>query len=348
MHSIEIIDPIQTHIKKKICILGGQENYKDEFQKRISSNCLPIENKHNIGVNISKIDYFFTPNQKFEFLLWNIDCRQNRAFLRTIFYSGADILIIFISETKIDQIQQYYKEIQSRIPDTSLIFCIILENRSKQEIMDISYQNDEIVSILSDNDIQIYEISDPTEIFEQISTLFLEKLQNKELDKKYIIDFVQLNSLFGHSVIRDECNDYFEPDNPISKSKLIVNTELLNAYIKKLDLDINHESHNWIKIRNKTLGTFSIYIKNGNTYYFPKVCEKCKDKKCLKFKKAPYFICIEAGDSNGWSNIEGFNQIELLILTKIIALKEGDEKSLPKSVINQIYNINVCEKKKKL
>ncbi|MFX1325105.1 MAG: hypothetical protein ACFE8N_09110 [Promethearchaeota archaeon] len=346
MNSIENIDPIQTYIKKKICILGGQENYKDEFQKRISCNCLSIENKHNIGVNISKIDYNLTPNQKFEFLLWNIDCGQNRAFLRTVFYSGADILIIFISETKLDQIQLYYEEIQSRLPETSLIFCVILENHSKQEIIESYFDDRELRFLTEDNAVQIYEISDPSELFEQISTIFLKRLKRKELKKTYIIDFVEVNSLFGHSSIKDQCLDYFEPNDPSSKPKPTINTEVLNDYIQKLDLDIEYESENWIKIKNNNLGVFTIYIKNGNTYYFPNICEKCNNKKCLKYKKAPYFICIEAGDSKGWSNIKDFNQNELLTLTKIIALKEGDEKSLPREVINQIYNINICEKKK--
>lgn len=348
LHSIENIDPIQTYIKKKICILGGQEKYKDEFQKRISSNCLSIENKHNIGVNISKIDYDLTSHQKFEFLLWNIDCGQNRAFLRTVFYSGADILIIFISDTKIDQIQLYYEEIQSRLPETSLIFCVILENHSKQEIIESYFDHGELPFLIDDKAVQIYEICDPSELFEQISTIFLKRLKQKELEKTYIIDFVQLYSLFGHSIIRDQCLDYFEPDTSSSKPKLTVNTELLNNYLQKLDLDIEFESKNWIKIKNKDIGIFKIYIKNGNTYYFPKICEKCNNKKCSKYKKAPYFICIEAGDSKGWSNIKGLNQNELLILTKIIALKEGDEKSLPKEVVHQIYNINICEKKKNL
>ena len=56
MSSLE--SPLQENyvLKKKICVLGGVEDYKDEFQKELSSNALPIENKRNIGVNISKID----------------------------------------------------------------------------------------------------------------------------------------------------------------------------------------------------------------------------------------------------------------------------------------------------
>jgi hypothetical protein len=335
-------------MKKKVCILGGYENYKDEFQKRISSNCLPIENKHSIGVNISKIDFFYNFNQKFEFLLWNIDCSQNRAFLRRTFYSGADAIIFFISEEKVNQIRQYFDEIQSMSPDILLVFCVILENLSQEDIVSSYFDSEEFISLILDYKIKTCEISDQSEIFKQLSSLFLKKIKEKELESKIIVNFIQLDSLFGHSVIRDECNDYYEPETHDLKSDLqLVNIDLLNDYIQSLDLDIEYESLNWIKIKNKTFGTFSIYIKNGKVYYFPEICEKCNVKKCSKFKNTPYFICIEAGKSSGWTNIKGFNPIELLILAKIIALKEGNEKNLPHSVIKQIKNINQCERRKK-
>jgi hypothetical protein len=346
LHSFETLDTIQGNIKKKICILGGQENYKDEFQKRISSNCLPIENKDNIGVNISKIEYLFNSNQKFEFLLWNIDCSQNRAFLRTTFYSGANTLIVFISDTKVNQIIQYFEEVHSRLPEASLIFCVILEDRTKKEIMNVDFNTEIYRNFIYENNIQTFKISDSTELFDQISSIFLKKISNKEVEQSYIINFIQIDSLFGHSVIRDDCDEYYEPENENIDQKQLANTELLNEYIQQLDLDIIYESLNWIKIGNKQYGTFRIYIKNGNVYYFPKVCEKCKDRECLKFKNAPYFICIETGEGNGWTNINGFNPIELLILTKIIALEGGNENSLPDSILDQIKSINTCEKKK--
>ncbi len=347
MNSYETLETFQFYFKKKLCILGGQEKFKNEFQKCLSSSCLPIENKQNIGVNISKIDYFYKPKQKFEYLLWNIDCGQRRAFLRTIFYSGADAIIIFISETKIDQIRQYFDELQSKIPEIPLIFCIILEKRSKKEIINSYFINEEFSSIIKKTSFKIKEITDPIEILNQVSSIFKKKARIKELENRFFIDFIPLTSLFGHRGIRDECNEYYEPETHTLRISQIINTDLLIKYLQKIDLAIDFDYLNWIKIKNKIFGTFSIYLKNGNVYYFPKVCEKCKDKNCSKFKKAPYYICIEAGDSNGWTNIKGFNQNELLILTKVFALKEGDEKSLPKSVIKQIKKINICEYKLK-
>ncbi|MHA2008880.1 MAG: hypothetical protein ACXABO_12495 [Promethearchaeota archaeon] len=345
MSLYETLSPIQINVKKKVCILGGQETYKDEFQKRISSNCLPIENKNNIGVNISKTDFFHTPDKKFEFLLWNIDCRQRRVFLRTTFYHGSDALIIFISEKKITQIKLYFDEIHSRMHDIIIIFCVILDKMAKKDIMSSYTKTNDFKSILNERDIQIHEISAPSEIFRQISTLILKRIQKKELESNIIIDFISINKLLSRSTVREDCDDYFEPATHNFKTKKLVNTELLVEFIHKLDLEIEFESLNWVKIKNQSFGTFSIYLKKGNVYYFPKICEKCKDKKCQKYRKSPYFICIEAEDSRGWTNIKGFNQDELIILTKIIALKEGNEKNLPKSVLKQIDNINRCEKK---
>ncbi len=344
MSSLET--PIQEKyfFKKKICVLGGTENYKDEFQKKMSSNSLPIENKQNIGVNISKIDFSFKKCEKFEFLLWNIDCRQQRAYLRTVFYNGAEAIIIFISETKVDQILQYFNEIQARIQSITLIFCIILEQFSKNEIINRHFKNEDFDSIIKSNDIQIDEISEPTDILDQMCSVFLKRTKYRESDNVYIIDFIPLNLLFVHSDITDECNDYYEPELRDMSIPKIINTEKLVEYILKLNLDVQFESNNWVKIKNKKLGIFSIFLKNGNVYYFPKICEKCKDKKCMKYKKAPFFICIESGESIGWTNINGFDQKELLILTKILALKEGNENNLPNSVLKQIKNMNRCEK----
>ena len=334
-------------IKKKICILGGTEKYKDEFQKRLSSNSLPLENKQNIGVNISKIDFSFKKCEIFEFLLWNIDCRQHRAYLRTIFYNGAEAIIIFISEEKVDQILLYFNEILARLPSINIVFCIILENFTREEIINRYFNNEDFRSVIKSNNIHINEISKPLDILDQICSTFLMRNKYKEIDNVYTIDFIPLKLLFDQSNVTDECNDYYEPENRDINITRIINTEQLINYILSLKLDVIFESDNWIQVKNKNFGVFSIFLKNGNVYYYPKICEKCQDKRCSKIKKAPFFICIEAGDSKGWTNINGFDQSELLIITKIFALKEGNETNLPKSVIKQIRNLNRCEKLKK-
>lgn len=347
MHSFETLDPIHTYIKKKVCILGGYENYKDEFQKRISSDCLPIENKQNLGVNISKIDFSYKFDQKFEYLLWNIDCSQNRAFLRSTFYSGADALIIFVSEEKVTQIKQYFDEIQTRIPEIILVFCVILENSSKKHIVNTYFNTEEFNSLKLVHSIKTYKISNQSEIFQQISSMVLKKIETKELENHIIINFIHLDSLFGDSIIKEECNDYYEPEtHALKPNQKLINTNLLKNYIQNLDLEFEYEYINRIKITNKNFGSFSLDLENGNVFYHPEICEKCKDKECLKIEKKSHFICIEEGNSSGWTNIKGFNQNELLILAKIIALKEGNWKNLPKSVLKQIKNMNQCDKKR--
>lgn len=323
------------------------ETYKDELQKRLSSNCLPLENKQNIGVNISKIDFLFKTHNKFEFLLWNIDCRKQRAFLRSVFYNGADAIIILISETKIIQITHYLNEIQSRLPEVTLIFCVILEKISKDEIIKVYFKNEEFRTLIATYNIKIKEIVDPLDILNQISMICLRKVEEKESENNYIIDFIPHNLLFGNSEINDHCDDYYEPGTANLRIPKVTNIEPLVKFIQKSNLGVDYEPINWIKIINKNLGTFSIYLKNGNVYYFPKICETCNDKKCLKFRKSPYYICIESGGSPGWTNINGFNQNELVILAKVLALKEGNETNLPKSVIKQIKKLNKCEKNKK-
>ncbi len=343
MSSLEVPLQEKYFFKKKVVLLGGFERYKNEFQKILSSNSLPIENKQNIGVNISKIDFFFKKQEKFEFLLWNIDCRRERAYLRTIFYNGAEAIIIFISESKLDQILQYFNEIQANFSSINIIFCIILETLNKEEIIDKYFSSSDFKSLIRSNHIQINEIHVPSDILNQISSIFIKRHQNKELDNFYIIDFIPLDRIFVHSEISDECNDYYEPEAHDINITHRINTEKLVSYILNLKLDVHFESANWIKIENKKLGTFSIFLKNGNVYYYPKVCEKCKESKCMKHKRAPFFICIESGESNGWTNINGFDQNELLVLTKILALKDGNENNLPKSILRQIKNLNTCD-----
>jgi hypothetical protein len=335
----------ESSYKKKIALLGGTEKYKDKFQEYLSSNCLPTDNKPNIGVNISRIDYLFKNYQKFEFLLWNIDCRQRRTYLRSIFYNGTEAFIILISETKINQIIHYFNEIHNRMQSANIFFCIILENSTKDTLIDKQFKDEGLKALIESFNFRINNINEPSIIFKQISSQIMQKIKYKELDNVYVVNFIHRNLLFPQSSIRDECNDYFEPQTNDIRLSIKINTKKLIQFIKKLDLDIDLDN-DWIKIRNERFGNFSIFLKNGNVYYFPGVCENCTKKKCPKLQKTPFFICIEA-NTESWTNINGFDQPELLVLSKIIALKEGNEKTLPISVLKQIYKFNECENKRK-
>lgn len=346
MSTYEILHKEQTFtLKKKIALLGGFEKYKDIFQEFISSSCLEIENKQNIGVNISKIDKLYKDEPKIEYLLWNIDCGQRRACLRNIFYSGSEAVIIFISESKLDQIPQYFNEIQTQLQNVNILFCVILENSKKNTLLNNYFKNEELNSLIENYKFQINSIDKPISIIHQISSNFLDKMEHREVNNVYIIDFIQKSSLLPKLYITDECNDYFEPQSNDSKVKQIINTEKLVKFILKLDFDVELDHFNWVKVRNKIFGTFSIFIKDGNVYYSPIICENCKNRKCSNKKDSPYFICIEA-DSKSWTNIEEFKQPELLFISKVIALKEGNENTLPSSILKQILNRNQCKKKR--
>ena len=348
MNAYEVLEPIEHRFKKKLCLIGNLENYKNEFQKLISSSSLPINNKENIGVNISRIDYSLESDdkyEKFEYLLWNVDCRQRRSFIRTIFYNGAEAILVFISETRIEQILLYFEELRQHLPIVNVIFCIILDKFSIREIIENYFENEPYKTLIKDNNIKVNEISDSNDILKQISLLFLNRLKNRELNNIYLINLIPIESLFGQLDISDTCYDYYEPETHDIIIKRQINIEILNKYLTKIGINISDKSHTWVQIKNKSFGTFTIYLKNGYVYYFPKICEDCKDKNCITFKKAPYFICIEAkSGSLGWSNIRGFKQNELLILSKIFALQEGNESNLPKSVLKQIRIINTCKK----
>ena len=214
-------------LKKKIALLGGFEKYKDYFQEFISSNCLEIDNKQNIGVNISRIDKLYKNELKIEYLLWNIDCGQRRACLRNIFYNGSEAVIIFISETKLDQIPQYFNEIQTQIQNVNVIFCVILENSKKYILLNNYFKNEELNSLIEKFKFQINSVDKSTSIIHQMSSIFLKKMKHREVENVYIIDFIQRSSLFPKSYITDECNDYFEPQSNDSKVKQIINTEKL-------------------------------------------------------------------------------------------------------------------------
>ena len=347
MNSYNTLKTLQLYYKKKLCLLGSVEVFKNEFQRTLSSNCLPIQNKQNIGVNISKIDHFYKTNQKFEYLLWNIDCGRNRSSLRTVFYSGADAIIILLSETSTNQIRQYFDELQARVPGITLIFCIVLDNLNKREIVKNIFNNEELSLFFNENNFQIYEIAESNKMLDQLSEIFEKKAMFEECNNNVIIDFISLNSLFGHKGIHDESHDYYEPEANLLRIQQKANTDLLNRYIKNLDLDIKYDYPNLIKIDNKEFGEFTIDINNGNVRYYPKICKRCKDKNCAKNEKVSYSICIEAGERNGWTNIEGFTQFDLLILTKILALKKGNESNLPKSILTQIKKLNKCRYKRK-
>jgi len=329
--------------KKKVCLLGGLESLKDEFQRKISSNCLSLEHKNNIGVSISTIDYSGNENYNFNYFLWNIDCGNKRSFIRTTFYTGAESIIVFISEDNVEQITSYLNEIKFRMPVITLIFCIFLKNHSIREIIDTYFITEEFQHILSNNDFKIKYINKPQKIFKQISSLFMKKVRKNEFQDNYIINFIPITALSRNSKTNLQCNDYFEPNRELMVINKRLNTKKIINYLKLLDIEVDQEYPDWVRIKNKEFGLFSIFLRNGSVYLSPKNCLNCKNKNCPKKKKMQHFICIE-GETKGWSNVNGLDEKELLVISKILALKEAKSSNLPKTILKQIKKIEKCIK----
>jgi hypothetical protein len=327
--------------KKKVVLLGGLESLKDEFQRKVSSNFLSIEHKKNIGVSISTIDYYESKKTQFNYFLWNIDCGISRSFIRTTFYTGAEAIIVFISEDKVPQILPYFNEIKFRMPVITLIFCIILKDQTTKKIIDTYFRRGEFETIFADNDFRFKYIKNPNKIFKQVSSSFLEKVKTNELKDNFIINFIPFEILVEDLKVNTSCNDYFEPNRELVSSTTRLNVEKIKQYINQLGIEVDHNHPDWVRIHSKNFGIFSVFLRNGSVYLSPKNCLNCKSKRCLKSKKIQHFICIES-ENDGWTNVKGLEKKELLVISKILALREATIYNLPKSILKQINKIKKC------
>jgi hypothetical protein len=330
----------EAYFKKKVCLLGGLEEIKNQFQDYLSSSTLSMENKRNIGVNISKVD-LFSQNHNFEYFLWNINCSREKAFLRTTFYTGAEACIVLISENKVEQIIRYFHEIKTRIPIVTIIFCVVLNDKTAEEVQEAYFNSANFTDLIRTEQFRINIITHAREIFAQISDFFLKKVESNCYDDNFVVDFISIDKLSEKKNLNYDCDDYYEPTQGISHERCRINTKALKHYLQNLNIEYEQMQEDWINIYNPNYGTFSIFLRNGNVYYTPKMCENCKDKKCMKRRRTENFICIEAR-TEGWSNIIDLGQKELLLLSKILILKHASEESIPLSIIEQINKYREC------
>ncbi len=341
MSSSKSLISLENEFKLKICLIGGYENYKNQFQKFVSSHKLPFDNKNSIGVNISKVNFKYNSNI-YGFYLWNIDCDQRYSFLRTTYYHGAETIIVFISESKVEQIRSYLDEIKLRLPIITIIFCIILEKCTKNEIIEKYLKKKSFDSLIKSNNIKIRELSSPSEVFELICSFYVDKRETCQEIDNFTLSFISVESILREKNAKDECNDYYEPTNTIETNQNCrINTELILAYLSELGFQFEDDSLDYLKIKNEDFGTFSISLKNGKVKLLPIICQKCRKKKCSKVNKE-FYVCIEQ-KTKGWASNNGLGQAELLLLSKILALKSG---KLPLSILKQIAKINTCIRNK--
>lgn len=342
MSSSESGTSTEKYYKKKILLLGGLEQVKDKFQKEVSNTSLSLNNKTTIGVNISKVSY----SRDLDYYLWNVSCELGKTFVRPMYYTGAEAVIIFISEDNIEQILQYYKEIISRLPVITLIFCIIVNNKSVREIKDAYFKTEKFANLFREKDFKVNTISDIEQIFSQISACFSTNLKEGKFSDNFIIDFIPLKSIVksGNNV-QYSCEEYIEPSEMATSPNRRLNTSILRTYLKQLPIQYKEEDSDWIIIKNKVFGKFSIFLRNGDVYFTPKNCLDCKNFTCRRKNRVNNFICIEA-NGEGWSNVRGICQRELLVLSKILFLNDAEENSLPKPILRQIRRMETCLKDK--
>ncbi|TXT60505.1 MAG: hypothetical protein BAJALOKI2v1_100051 [Promethearchaeota archaeon] len=329
------------HFNKKICLLGCLEELKNEFQEKISQSCLPFENKRNIGVNISRIEFSYEKDVMFNYFLWNINCQRRKAFLRTTFYPGAEAIIIFISENKVEQIYQYLNELNLRMPMITVLFCVIIKNHTIKEIVDAYFQNSEFQSIFREYDFKFRYIKNLEKILNEISKSLLSNINPQRTQDNCFINFVPQKKLTNKDITQEGCQDYSEPDSMVLVDNKRINIGKLKEYLGKLDINIDEKHPEWIKVENKDLGTFSICLKNGNVYFNSKMYDGGRKRGKKESNTSLHYLCIEA-KNYGWSNVKGFSQNEMLILSKILALKEATRQTLPESITTQIDKIVNC------
>ncbi len=344
MDSLKSIPSEYSIFKKKICLLGGQELIKNEFQRKMSSSCLSIQNKNNIGVNLSKVDLIHENHYIFEYYLWNIHCGKEKAFIRGTYYPGTEAVIVLISENKVDQIFSYFNEIKANLPVVNLVFSIVLKDRTIEDIEQTYFKNQKFKNFRKEENIIISKTLSPKQIFGQISTFLLDNIKQNKTRDNFAIAYTPFNIIVNNKQIDYSCDEYYESSYISSYSRRI-NTSSLKKVLEKLDIEINDKNPDYINIFNDNFGTFSIFLRNGNVYFSPINCQGCKDKRCVKSGKKKYFICI-TNKTKGWSNIRGLDQKELLILSKIITLMDADKNNLPESILDQINKISYCPKEK--
>jgi len=332
----------KKYYKKKVLLLGGLEQIKDRFQEEVSDSSLSLNNKQTIGVNISKIPY----NSQFDYYLWNISCGLERSFIRPMYYTGAEAVIVFISEDNIQQIIPYYREITTRLPIVTVIFCILLNTKTPEEIKDAYFTTKEFRKLFEEQDFKFNRISKGKYLFSQISSFFSENLNENTFKDHFAINFIPLTNLLkSQENIQYICEEYIEPEQASSSLKRRLNTVALRRYLNRLNIPFKVEDSDWIILDNNIFGQFSIFLRNGDVYHTPQRCLDCNHHSCQRKNRVNNFICIEA-NGKGWSNIEGFCQKELLVLSKILILQGANENNLPKTILKQINRLKTCIKEK--
>ncbi len=100
---------------------------------------------------------------------------------------------------------------------------------------------------------------------------------------------------------------------------------------------IFYDAKKKIAIISKDTGDFIVDLLDGSVQFIPITCLKCTELQSCNHTRRK--LCV-IRDSTGWASFE-FSQMDLLILSKIIAIRDD---MLPDHVLNQIETKSQCLK----
>ncbi len=313
----------------KIALLGPDENVKAAFLNRISQLKLSNSQKEIIGVNMGtlKIDTTLLSPPKHSSLqisFWDIDCSAKFSVCREHFIRGAGAALVFLDGDTYDQGTFYCREIQQQDLSISIGLVILLDPNS-------SHNYSQQVFRSMSNQYECIDFHEPEEIVPWV----VEKLGQKLLTnlREGCVSLLTLpkRALLGES---HPATTYL-PYVPLSTAdaditpRSLLNTTALESFLERLGFPVRDST----SVVKNTFGEFRISLRDGTVQFIPQKCLNC-NQGCPQVQN----ICI-IGKSKGYSSNPLLSQVEMTLITKIIALY--DEK-LPKPVLKQLSRRIKC------
>jgi GTPase SAR1 family protein len=327
----QILDktPPLGEYKLKMSLLGPEEGFKSSFRNRISTGSLSNHNKGIIGVTLSglKIEPARLPPPpaaNISVSVWDIDCSARFAIFRVQYYRGSETIIVLLDENTMDQAELYCTEILQYNPSISIALVVLYEGENFTDASNTFHES-------KFKRFERIYIKQPQEMIDWALEKFYQKLKKNLRQDNFAIFFLPKNVLLGLTPSIPKYQDYtcpveqFDDLNPQRR----LNFDHLEKLVTKLGFPVRGEI---TTITNKH-GEFRVSLREGNTQFTPRKCLFCR-QKCHQQES----ICIVAS-SKGFSSNPEIAQAELLVVSKILALQDGD---LPDHVLKQIIRLNKC------
>jgi len=315
--------------KLKMSLLGPEEGFKTSFRNRISTGSLSNHNKGIIGVTLSgmKIELAqLTPHPAANIYvsLWDLDCSARFSMFRIQYYRGSETFLVLLDENTLDQAELYCTEILQYNPSISIGLVVLYEGENFTDASNTFRES-------TFKRFEKFYIKQPQETIDWALEKFYQKIKNNLRQDNFAIFFLPKNVLLGLTPPIPKYQDYTCPVEHLDdlNPQRRLNFDQIEKLVTKLGFPVRGE---FTTITNK-YGAFKVSLREGNTQFTPKMCLFCR-QKCHQQE----YICIVAS-SKGFSSNPEIAQAELLVVSKILALQDGD---LPDHVLNQIIRLNKC------